>query len=74
MAELVGSGQNLSLHPHLTTCQRCRTLLCDLETIAEAARKLMALVEPPDELWQNIESAIRQEETSPIPTEPSEPK
>jgi anti-sigma factor RsiW len=69
LAELVGSGQNLSLHPHLATCPRCRALLRDLETIAEAARQLMASIDPPEDLWQNIESAIRQEEASPAPKE-----
>jgi hypothetical protein len=37
-------------------------LLADLETIAEAARQLFPGVEPPDEVWENIESAIRKQE------------
>jgi hypothetical protein len=31
-------------------------------TIAEAARQLFPIVEPPDRLWEQIESAIRNEE------------
>ena len=34
-------------------------LLADLETIAEAARQLFPSVEPPDTLWEHIESAIK---------------
>jgi hypothetical protein len=36
-------------------------LLAELETIAEAARQLFPSVEPPDEVWAQIESALKQE-------------
>jgi predicted anti-sigma-YlaC factor YlaD len=64
LPELIGSGENLASHPHLRQCARCRALLSDLETIAEAARQLLPVVEPPDELWEQIESAIRAENDS----------
>jgi hypothetical protein len=59
LPELIGSGEDLSTNPHLRDCDLCRALLADLETIAEAARQLFPVVEPPDELWQQIESAIK---------------
>jgi hypothetical protein len=59
MAELIGSGEDLTAHPHLKNCADCRALLAELQTIADAARQLFPSVEPPDELWQNIESAIK---------------
>jgi len=43
----------------------CRALLADLETIAEAARKLFPVVDPPEDLWAHIESAIRNEDGDP---------
>jgi RNA polymerase sigma-70 factor (ECF subfamily) len=61
---LIGTGKNLNLHPHIQSCELCRALLIDLQTIAEAARNLFPNVEPPEELWQHIESAIRDEETT----------
>jgi predicted anti-sigma-YlaC factor YlaD len=64
LADLIGSGEDLSAHPHLQTCERCRALLADLETIAAAARQLFPSVEPPDDLWQQIESAIIEEDQS----------
>ncbi|MDR3774714.1 MAG: hypothetical protein P4L26_15275 [Terracidiphilus sp.] len=64
LPELIGSGENLAAHPHLQVCELCRALLKDLETIAEAARQLFPIVEPPDELWEQIESAIRNESGS----------
>jgi predicted anti-sigma-YlaC factor YlaD len=64
LSELIGAGEILANHPHLQTCPRCRALLADLTTIAEAARQLLPIVEPPDELWEHIESAIKSEEQS----------
>jgi predicted anti-sigma-YlaC factor YlaD len=61
LPDLIGSGVNASDHPHLKNCELCRALLADLETIAEAARQLFPIVEPPDELWEHIESAIKKE-------------
>jgi len=61
LPDLIGSGQDAGTHPHLQSCELCRALLADLETIAQAARQLFPGVEPRDEVWENIESAIRKE-------------
>jgi predicted anti-sigma-YlaC factor YlaD len=62
LPELIGSGENIAAHPHLQSCELCRALLADLMTIAEAARQLFPIVEPPDRLWEQIETAIRKEQ------------
>lgn len=62
LPELIGSGADAASHPHIKNCELCRALLADLETIAEAARQLFPIVEPPDDLWEHIESAIKSEE------------
>jgi hypothetical protein len=62
MPELIGSGKDASAHPHLQSCDRCRALLADLQTIADAARDLFPTVEPPDEVWANIESALKRDQ------------
>ena len=59
LPELIASGEDLSAHPHLKDCDLCRALLAELETIADAARQLFPSVEPPDEVWQHIESEIK---------------
>jgi predicted anti-sigma-YlaC factor YlaD len=64
LPELIGSSEKLAMNPHIQNCPRCRSLLSDLKTIAEAARELLPIVEPPDEVWKNIESAIRSEQAS----------
>jgi hypothetical protein len=64
LPELIGFGEVLANHPHLQQCPRCQALLADLETIAEAARQLLPIVEPPEEVWEHIESAIKKAEKS----------
>ena len=62
LPELIGSGANAADDPHIKSCELCRSLLADLETIAEAARQLFPVEEPPDDLWAQIESKIKNEE------------
>ncbi|MGA2569521.1 MAG: hypothetical protein ABSF23_03300 [Terracidiphilus sp.] len=75
LPELIGSGADAAAHPHVQGCERCRALLADLESIAEAARQLFPSVEPPDEVWEHIESAIKREagETTEPGTAPGRP-
>ena len=62
LADLVGSGADVSAHPHLQTCENCRALLADLETIAEAACQLLPIEQPKEDLWDRIELAIKKDE------------
>ena len=58
LPELVGCGEKIVNHPHLQSCKLCRALLADLDAIAQAARQLFPVEEPPDALWEHIELAI----------------
>lgn len=69
LPELIGSGADATNHPHVQDCELCRALLADLETIAEAARQLFPIVEPPEDLWEHIESALKDETGSIEPDE-----
>jgi hypothetical protein len=71
LPELIGSGADVREHPHIKSCELCRALLADLETIAEAARQLLPVVDPPEDLWAQIESAIRKDDGD---TDPSDPR
>jgi hypothetical protein len=64
MPELISTGADASEHPHVQNCDLCRALLADLETIAEAARQMFPVVDPPDHLWKQIESAIQEEDSA----------
>jgi predicted anti-sigma-YlaC factor YlaD len=65
LPDLISSAKNIADHPHLQNCIRCRALLADLDAIAQAARQLFPIEEPPDALWEHIESAIVMEEATP---------
>jgi hypothetical protein len=58
LAELIGSGADVENHPHLKNCDLCKALLRDLETIAKAARDLLNVPEPEDDLWIRIDEQI----------------
>ena len=63
MPKRIGAGEDLQTFPHMLTCERCRSLVQDLEYIAEAARQLMPIEEEPrDELWTQIQLAIERGE------------
>jgi hypothetical protein len=59
LPELIGSGASAAGHPHLKECDLCRELLESLETIAAAARQLFPEVDPPKEVWENIQEEIK---------------
>lgn len=62
LADLIGSGEDASLHPHLLTCDNCRALLADLQTIADAAKQLLPIEQPKEDLWERIELAIKKDD------------
>jgi hypothetical protein len=41
-----------------------RAFLADIEAIADAARQMFPAVEPPDEIWEHIESVIKGSKTN----------
>jgi len=66
MNEMIAAGEDIFSHPHVQTCELHRALLADLEAIAKAARELFPEVEPPDDLWKEIEGKLEMEgKTSP---------
>lgn len=64
LADLIGSGQEVALDPHLQTCANCRELLADLHAIADAAKELLPIEQPKEYVWDRIKSAIDGEGTT----------
>jgi len=62
LPELIGSGAVASAHAHVLCCQLCRAFVSDLEAIAAAARELFPVEDPSDRVWEQIQSAIQEEE------------
>jgi hypothetical protein len=67
LAELIGSGADASAHPHVQNCDLCRAFLAELEAIAAAARELFPIEDPSDRVWEQIQTAIQEEEGNPSP-------
>lgn len=62
LAEMIGAGVDVSNHPHLRSCENCKALLKDLQTIADAAKQLLPIEQPKEELWERIEMAIKHDD------------
>ena len=60
MPKRIEAGEDLQTFPHMLTCERCRSLVRDLEYIAEAARQLIPIeeAEPRDELWERLQAQL----------------
>lgn len=59
LPELFESGEDLSNNEHLKECETCAALVRDLEYIAQQAKLLLPLHDPSPAVWDNIQSAIR---------------
>jgi hypothetical protein len=62
LPELIGSGADASSHPHVQNCDLCRAFIAELEAIAAAARELFPIEDPSDRVWEQIQTAIQEEE------------
>ncbi|HZP61954.1 MAG TPA: anti-sigma factor [Terriglobales bacterium] len=60
LPELEG-GHNLEQQQHVRSCPTCAELLADLSAITHEARLLEDAHEPSPNLWNSIETALRQE-------------
>jgi hypothetical protein len=64
LPELFETKANLSADEHLKTCENCAALVRDLEYIAQQAKLLLPIHDPSPGVWENIRTAIRNEESS----------
>ncbi|HTY83933.1 MAG TPA: hypothetical protein VMB19_06930 [Silvibacterium sp.] len=64
LPELFETKADLSSDEHLKTCETCAALVRDLEYIAQQAKLLLPIHDPSPGVWQNIRSAIRNEQNS----------
>ena len=57
----LGSGNSLERVAHLRSCSECAGLLADLNEIARQAKQLQASAEPDAQVWDSIETALKNE-------------
>jgi len=61
LPELFESQADLTAEEHLQTCENCAALVRDLEYIASQAKLLLPIHDPSPSVWENIQTAIKQE-------------
>ena len=61
LPEIGGGNRNTEYETHLRSCQECWGLVSDLNAISRQAPLLQASEEPGPQLWNAIESALRDE-------------
>jgi len=64
LPELFETHADLSADEHLKTCENCAALVRDLEYIAQQAKLLLPIHDPSPGVWENIRTAIRNEQGS----------
>lgn len=58
---LIGEGNKLENSPHLQGCENCRSLVADLQYIADQAKLLLPMHDPNPRVWNNIQSSLERE-------------
>jgi hypothetical protein len=58
MVALIAAGEDVFAHPHVRKCKLHRALLDDLEAIARVAKQMFPDLDPPDAVWDQIETRI----------------
>jgi hypothetical protein len=61
LPEIGGGNRNIEYETHLRSCQDCWGLVSDLNAISRQAPLLQSAEEPGPQLWNAIESALREE-------------
>jgi len=61
LPEIGGGNRNIEYETHLRSCQECWGLVSDLNAISRQAPLLQASEEPSPQLWNAIESVLREE-------------
>ncbi len=62
LPELFEAHADLSKEPHLRQCEKCASLVRDLEYIAQQAKLLLPIHDPSPAVWDTIQSALDKEQ------------
>ena len=61
LAYIIDNGGNAEQQEHLRECAVCSDLVADLKYIAEQAKLLVPMMEPPRSVWNGIKSSLERE-------------
>ena len=58
---IMDSGGTAEHQAHLESCEICRDLVADLKYIAEVAKLLVPMEDPPERVWEGIQRGLERE-------------
>src|SRR5437764_4330491 len=58
---IIDNGGKAEEQQHLRTCALCSELVADLKYIAEQAKLLVPMMEPPKQVWEDIKTSLERE-------------
>ena len=58
---IIDSGGDAEHQAHLESCPVCRDLVSDLRYIAEQAKLLVPMEDPPTKVWEGIQRGLERE-------------
>ena len=58
---IIDTGGNMEQEEHLKSCPVCHDLVMDLRYIAEVAKLLVPMEDPPARVWEELQQAIEAE-------------
>ncbi len=61
LPEIIDGGANAEQEEHRRSCPVCSDLVADLNAIAEQAKLLVPMVDPPERVWEGIQRALERE-------------
>lgn len=68
---IIDSGGSAEYQEHLESCPVCRDLVADLKYIAEVAKLLVPMEDPPERVWDGIQRSLDRE---PLESRPAKSK
>ncbi|HEY0794663.1 MAG TPA: hypothetical protein VGD64_02670 [Acidisarcina sp.] len=60
LPEMFETGNVVTTGGHLDTCEKCSSLVRDLQYIADQAKLLLPLHDPSPAVWEKIESKLHE--------------
>lgn len=61
LPEIIDSGGDAEQQAHLDSCTVCSDLVADLKYIAEVAKLLVPMEDPPERVWEKIQGDLERE-------------
>jgi hypothetical protein len=62
LANIIDSGGDRRQQAHLKICRKCSELVSELKYIADVAKRLLPMEDPPARVWSSIQRSLQQDD------------